>query len=70
MRTPNTCYPEENEILFMPGATLKVVSDPLLHHGSVHIVHLKEIGNDNDKFTTATASAITDKMSGMKISSN
>ncbi|CAF0986732.1 unnamed protein product [Didymodactylos carnosus] len=65
-----TCYPEENEILLMPGTTLKVVSDPLHHHGGLHIVHLKEIGNDNDNSTTATASAITDKMSGMKISSN
>ncbi|CAF0858599.1 unnamed protein product [Didymodactylos carnosus] len=62
-----TCYPEENEILLMPGTTLKVVSDPLDHHGGLHIVHLKEIGDDNDNFP---ASAITDQMSGKEISSN
>ena len=43
-----TCYPSENEIILMPGTTFEVVDDPLHHHGGLHIVHLKEINEDDD----------------------
>jgi hypothetical protein len=43
-----TCYPDENEVILMPGTMLKVVSDPLDHHGGLHIIHLKEIAEDGD----------------------
>ena len=43
-----TCYPSENEVILMPGTTFEVVSDPLHHHGGVHIIHLKEIDDDDD----------------------
>jgi hypothetical protein len=43
-----TCYPNENEVILMPGTTFEVVSDPLHHHGGLHIIHLKEIAEDDD----------------------
>ncbi|CAF1171925.1 unnamed protein product [Didymodactylos carnosus] len=38
----DTAYPNENEVILMPGTCLKVVSDPLDHEGGLHIVHLRE----------------------------
>ncbi|CAF0921134.1 unnamed protein product [Didymodactylos carnosus] len=43
-----TNFPNEDEIILMPGTTLKVVSDPLTHHGGLNIVHLKEIDDESD----------------------
>ena len=40
---PFTGYPNENEVILMPGTTLRVVADPLHHHGGLNIVHLREI---------------------------
>ncbi|CAF0738726.1 unnamed protein product [Adineta steineri] len=44
-----TCYPNENEVILMPGTLLEVVSDPLNHKGGLNIIHLKEIGDDDDE---------------------
>ncbi|CAF2879300.1 unnamed protein product [Rotaria sp. Silwood2] len=44
-----TCYPSEDEVIMMPGTMFKVVSDPLHHHGGLHIIHLKEITDDDDE---------------------
>ncbi|CAF3135589.1 unnamed protein product [Rotaria sp. Silwood2] len=58
-----TCYPNENEVILMPGTTFEVVSDPLHHHGGLHFIHLKEIIDDDDEqqgvvgSTTASTSA-------------
>ncbi|CAF2506999.1 unnamed protein product [Rotaria sp. Silwood2] len=47
----------------MPGTTFEVVSDPLHHHGGLHLIYLKEITDDDDEqqgaigSTTASASA-------------
>ncbi|UJR11562.1 hypothetical protein I4U23_015742 [Adineta vaga] len=38
-----TCFPNENEVILMPGTKFEVVADPLHHHGGLHIVHLREI---------------------------
>ncbi|CAF2741396.1 unnamed protein product [Rotaria sp. Silwood2] len=46
--TAYTCFPNENEVILMPGIMFKVVSDPLHHHGGLHIIHLKEITDDGD----------------------
>ena len=46
--TPFACYQTEQEVILMPGTTLRVVSDPLRHHGGLHVVHLKEITDDDD----------------------
>ena len=57
-----TSYPSENEVILMPGTMFEVVADPLHHHGGLHIIHLKEIGDDDDDAepsTTATAPVIT-----------
>ncbi|CAF1532603.1 unnamed protein product [Didymodactylos carnosus] len=43
-----TCFPNEDEILLMPGTHMRVVSKPLYHHGGLHIVHLEEVGDDDD----------------------
>ncbi|CAF1155524.1 unnamed protein product [Adineta steineri] len=43
-----TCYPNENEVILMPGTMFEVVSDPLSHHGGLNIIHLKEISDDDD----------------------
>ncbi|CAF1530859.1 unnamed protein product [Rotaria sp. Silwood1] len=75
-----TCYPHENEVILMPGTTFEVVSDPLHHHGGLHVVHLKEINDDDDDdeqqeamgFATATAStniSVTQKISKMSLES-
>ncbi|CAF4182897.1 unnamed protein product, partial [Adineta steineri] len=37
-----TCYPNENEVILMPGTIFEVVSDPLIHHGGLNIIHLRE----------------------------
>ena len=57
-----TCYPSENEVILMPGTTFEIVSDPLHHHGGLHIIHLKEIAEEDDdddeqdKYIGSTAS--------------
>ncbi|CAF3708481.1 unnamed protein product [Adineta steineri] len=43
-----TCYPNENEVILMPGTIFEVVSDPLNHHGGLNIIHLKEISDDDE----------------------
>ncbi|CAF1165620.1 unnamed protein product [Adineta steineri] len=43
-----TCYPSENEVILMPGTTFKVVADPFHHQDGLHIIHLKEIAEDDD----------------------
>ncbi|CAF1547290.1 unnamed protein product [Rotaria sordida] len=59
-----TCYPAEDEVILMPGTTFEVVANPLHHHGGLHIIHLKEISEDDDDdeqessgLSTASASA-------------
>ncbi|CAF3341423.1 unnamed protein product [Rotaria sp. Silwood2] len=75
-----TCYPTEDEVILMPGTTFEVVSNPLHHHGGLHIIHLKEISDDDDDdddeqeptgLSTASASAtasVAQKFSGMDLS--
>ncbi|CAF1507096.1 unnamed protein product [Adineta steineri] len=46
--SPYTCYPNEDEVILMPGTVFAVVSDPLSHHGGLNFIHLKEIGDDDD----------------------
>ena len=46
--TPFACYQKEQEVILMPGTTLRVVGDPLHHHGGLHVVHLREITDDDD----------------------
>ncbi|CAF0738710.1 unnamed protein product [Adineta steineri] len=41
-----TCYPDENEVILMPGTLLEVVSDPLSQPHQLNIIHLKEIGDE------------------------
>ncbi|CAF1411028.1 unnamed protein product [Adineta steineri] len=43
-----TCYPNENEVILMPGTIFEVVSDPLNHLGGLNIIHLKEISDDDE----------------------
>ncbi|CAF4803880.1 unnamed protein product, partial [Rotaria magnacalcarata] len=38
-----TCYPNENEVILMPGTMFEVMSNPLHHPGGLHVIHLKEI---------------------------
>ncbi|CAF0807339.1 unnamed protein product [Adineta steineri] len=42
-----TCYPNENEVILMPGTIFEIVSNPLSHHGGLNIIHLKEIYDDD-----------------------
>ncbi|CAF0981377.1 unnamed protein product [Adineta steineri] len=44
-----TCYPNENEVILMPGTVFEVVSNPLSHHGGLNIIHLKEINDDDEE---------------------
>ncbi|CAF1130833.1 unnamed protein product [Adineta steineri] len=44
-----TCYPNENEVILMPGTVFEVVSNPLSHHGGLNIIHLKEISDDDEE---------------------
>ncbi|CAF2674566.1 unnamed protein product [Rotaria sp. Silwood2] len=55
-----TCYPNENEVILMPGTMFEVVSDPLHHHGGLHIIHLKEILDDHGEQQSATRSTTAD----------
>ncbi|CAF1129906.1 unnamed protein product [Adineta steineri] len=41
-----TNYPNENEVILMPGTMFEVVSNPLNHKGGLNIIHLKETSND------------------------
>ncbi|CAF3782729.1 unnamed protein product [Adineta steineri] len=43
-----TCYPNEDEVILMPGTIFEVVANPLNHHGGLNIIHLKEISDDDD----------------------
>jgi hypothetical protein len=43
-----TCYPSEDEVILMPGTMFEVVANPLHHHGGLHIIHLREISDDDD----------------------
>jgi hypothetical protein len=43
-----TCYPNEDEVILMPGTMFEVVANPLHHHGGLHVIHLKEITDDDD----------------------
>ncbi|CAF3385253.1 unnamed protein product [Rotaria socialis] len=43
-----TCYHSENEVILMPGTVFEVAADPLHHHGGLHLIHLKEIFDDDD----------------------
>ena len=65
-----TCYPNEDEVVLMPGTTLKVVDDAL-DHGGLVVMHLKEIDDDDmsdDEESGATASAQSIKTTGKKMS--
>ncbi|CAF1411681.1 unnamed protein product [Rotaria sp. Silwood1] len=73
-----TCYPTEDEVILMPGTIFEVVSNPLHHHGGLHIIHLKELSDDDDDdeqestaSSTASASAtasVAQKFSSMNLS--
>lgn len=58
-----TCYPNENEIILMPGSTFQTISDPLNYDDGIHIVQLKETSDEDEQhqeaigLPTATASA-------------
>ncbi|CAF1542572.1 unnamed protein product, partial [Adineta steineri] len=43
-----TCYPNEDEVILMPGTIFEVVSNPLNHPGGLNIIHLKEITDDDE----------------------
>ncbi|CAF4029139.1 unnamed protein product, partial [Adineta steineri] len=43
-----TRYPNENEVILMPGTVFEVVSNSLSHHGGLNIIHLKEINDDDE----------------------
>ncbi|CAF1073149.1 unnamed protein product [Adineta steineri] len=43
-----TCYPNENDVILMPGTIFEVVSNPLSHPGGPNIIHLKEITDDEE----------------------
>jgi hypothetical protein len=72
-----TNYPSEDEVIFMPGTTFEVVSNPLHHHGGLHVIHLKEITDDDDDddekqgetgLATATAaSSVAQKLSKISL---
>ena len=65
-----TCYPQEDEVILMPGTILQVVGEPL-DHGSINIVDLKEIDDDDsseDEESGETASAKTVKKTENKFS--
>ncbi|CAF1381061.1 unnamed protein product [Rotaria sordida] len=71
-----TSYPTEDEVILMPGTTLEVVANPLHHHGGLHIIHLKEISEDDDDeqessgLSAASASAtasVAQKFSSMNL---
>jgi len=56
-----TNYPDEEEVILCPGTRLRVLGDPL-DQPPMHIVHLKEItddDNDEEPPTTKFASVIT-----------
>ncbi|CAF0891155.1 unnamed protein product [Adineta steineri] len=43
-----TCFPNEHEVLLMPGTQLQVFSNSFDHQGGLHVIHLKEISDDED----------------------
>ncbi len=47
-----TSFPSEDEIILMPGTMFEVVADPLHHKGGLHIIHLREINDDDDDVNT------------------
>ena len=44
-----TSFPNEDEVILMPGTTFEVVADPLNHRGGLNIIHLKELADDDDE---------------------
>ena len=75
-----TSYPSEDEVILMPGTMFEVAANPLHHHGGLHIIHLRELADDDDDAEdekqaavpskTATASAakaVTAKIEKMSI---
>ncbi|CAF2098780.1 unnamed protein product [Rotaria magnacalcarata] len=53
-----TCYPNENEVILMPGTMFEVMSNPLHHPGGLHVIHLKEITDDEEHEATKPATAV------------
>ena len=44
-----TNYPNEDEVLLGPGTKLRVVGDALDHAGGLHVVHLREVTDNDDQ---------------------
>lgn len=44
-----TNYPNEDEVLLGPGTKLRVVGDALDHAGGLHVVHLREVTEQNEE---------------------
>ena len=56
-----TVYPNENEVLLAPGTRLCVVSNALDHVGGLHVVHLKEVADQNGEQLPPISVSITEK---------
>jgi hypothetical protein len=56
------CFPNEDELILMPGTQFEVVANSLDHHGGLHVVHLKEI-DEEETFVSVSKELQSTKLS-------